>query len=587
MSHRQAYTSSSRKLVLAFDVGTTYSGISYSILDPGQIPEIRGVTRFPLQEKSGGDSKIPTIIYYDQAGIVRAVGAEALKEGIEDEAEDQLWNKAEWFKLHLRPETESTRHIHEKIPPLPPNKSVVDVFGDFLGYLFQCAKVYIEETHAGGVDLWASVKNSIEFVLTHPNGWEGAQQSKMRDAAIFAGLVPNTREGRARVTFVTEGEASLYFCIQSGLTNDAIRDGEGVLIVDAGGGTIDISAYRRAIPDKGDIFEEIAPPQCHFHGSIFVTHHARVFLEELLQGSRFFDDVPHITKCFDKTTKLSFRNSDEPQYIKFGTARDRDPNLGIRSGQLKLSGLDVSTFFEPSIECIMKGIVEQCAIAHGEITSVFLVGGFAASNWLFARLNESLQSLGMNFCRPDSHVNKAVADGAISFRLDHSVRVRVSKLTYGIQINIPYDPGNPEHVRRHSTSYVEYSGQRRIRGAFGTILSKNTQVSETKEFRKPYSREAGSADEFSSLDVKIKCYRGAQDTPEWMDINSELYTTVCRVQAGNLQHLARKCEAFGTVYYKVNYDVVLFLGFTELTAHIAWEENGIERMSPATIVYDA
>ena len=33
------------KLVLAFDIGTTYSGISYCILERGQVPEVLGVTR--------------------------------------------------------------------------------------------------------------------------------------------------------------------------------------------------------------------------------------------------------------------------------------------------------------------------------------------------------------------------------------------------------------------------------------------------------------------------------------------------------------------------------------------------------------
>ena len=45
MISRQPYHGARRKLVLAFDVGTTYSGISYSILDPGEVPEIKGVTR--------------------------------------------------------------------------------------------------------------------------------------------------------------------------------------------------------------------------------------------------------------------------------------------------------------------------------------------------------------------------------------------------------------------------------------------------------------------------------------------------------------------------------------------------------------
>jgi hypothetical protein len=45
MISRQPYHGSRRGLVLAFDVGTTYSGISYSLLDPGEVPQIKGVTR--------------------------------------------------------------------------------------------------------------------------------------------------------------------------------------------------------------------------------------------------------------------------------------------------------------------------------------------------------------------------------------------------------------------------------------------------------------------------------------------------------------------------------------------------------------
>ena len=33
------------KLVVAFDIGTTFSGITYCILQSGQVPEILGVTR--------------------------------------------------------------------------------------------------------------------------------------------------------------------------------------------------------------------------------------------------------------------------------------------------------------------------------------------------------------------------------------------------------------------------------------------------------------------------------------------------------------------------------------------------------------
>ena len=68
-----------------------------------------------------------------------------------------------------------------------------------------------------------TLADRTDFVLTHPNGWEGAQQSMMRTAAVQAGLIPDNQEGHSHLSFVTEGEASLHFCIQSGLTNDAIK----------------------------------------------------------------------------------------------------------------------------------------------------------------------------------------------------------------------------------------------------------------------------------------------------------------------------------------------------------------------------
>jgi hypothetical protein len=126
------------------------------------------------------------------------------------------------FKLHLRPKTTSSAGVTHSLPALPENKTIIDLFADFMRYLYACTKAYIQETHANGADLWASLESvgRIEFVLSHPNGWEGAQQGQMRTAAIQAGLIPNTSEGRGRVHFVTEGEASLHFCIQSGLMPD-------------------------------------------------------------------------------------------------------------------------------------------------------------------------------------------------------------------------------------------------------------------------------------------------------------------------------------------------------------------------------
>jgi len=215
-----------------------------------------------------------------------------MKEGIYETAEDEQWVKAEWyvfifclvgcfhskirFKLHLRSRVGAGRQVANEIPPLPLNKTVVEVFADFMAYLLECASSYIQDTHANGADLWASVKDQIDFVLSHPNGWEGTQQGEMRKAAILAKLVPDTPAGHARLSFVTEGEASLHFAVQNGLPIGAMKDGDGVVIVDAGGGTIDISSYSKNVGEAKDTFEEVAAPQCQTFQSFFLlfkSHH--------------------------------------------------------------------------------------------------------------------------------------------------------------------------------------------------------------------------------------------------------------------------------------------------------------------------
>lgn len=93
----------------------------------------------------------------------------------------------------------------------------MQILADFLEYLFECAKTYIEESHANGRDMWISFEDNIDFVLSHPNGWEGPQQAQIREAATLAKLVPDTPEGQARIQLVTEGEASLHYCLESRL----------------------------------------------------------------------------------------------------------------------------------------------------------------------------------------------------------------------------------------------------------------------------------------------------------------------------------------------------------------------------------
>jgi hypothetical protein len=60
-SNRSPYHGTKRRLVLAFDLGTTYSGVSYAVLDPGKVPRIQTVSRSVLFYQSNIYTDYPKV----------------------------------------------------------------------------------------------------------------------------------------------------------------------------------------------------------------------------------------------------------------------------------------------------------------------------------------------------------------------------------------------------------------------------------------------------------------------------------------------------------------------------------------------
>ncbi|KAF8431023.1 hypothetical protein L210DRAFT_3561370 [Boletus edulis BED1] len=576
-----------RKLVLAFDVGTTYSGISYCILRPGEIPKIDGVTRFPGQADGHGSAKVPSILYYDTSGNVKAVGYEALSRNTMDDAEEHAWEKAEWWKLHLRPKHLASAHIKDDdLPTLPSGKSAVDILTDFIKYLFECARTHIQEHHIG-LD-WTSTKNSIEFIFSHPNGWEGAQQQKYREAIEGAGLIPRTREGRSQVHMVTEGEASLHYCI-SGLPEErADSKPQAIVIIDAGGGTIDLSAY--SVTCNPVVCEEIAPAECRLQGAVFVTRRASTLLKRKLEGSPHCnnEEIEDFTRKFDETTKLGIRSRDEAAYLTIGGLRYNNPQFNIKRGALRLSGEEATSLFYESIKAIIDAFDQQRKAFNTRLTMAFLVGGLGANDFVWSRLKSHFKEQGIDVCRPDNYINKAVANGAVIFHIDRAVKSRVARATYGVPYSPWVDESDPEHHRRRHQWRKSASGRYLVDGGFCPILLKGNQVDEQKEIRHSFCFMNRHQAEFGGEQMNIMCYRGQLPHPRWLDEDSSSFAGLGTIQA-NLSKVANNQVVqrgiSGETYYQVDFDVVAFFGSTELTAQMAWKHNGIEERTPVTIAY--
>ena len=147
-----------------------------------------------------------------------------------------------------------------------------------------------------------------------------------------------------------------------------------MLVVDAGGGTIDISSY--AVTSNTPLqVEELFQPKCQSISTSFACPITKTIPSGLLQGGEFVttrateavsgrskfhspdtlpvqpqaeklktskfhtpEDIAAFTQKFDEGLKRVFSGDTGTQYIKFGSPRDNDPDHGIRAGRLALTG---------------------------------------------------------------------------------------------------------------------------------------------------------------------------------------------------------------------------------------------------------
>lgn len=129
------------------------------------------------------------------------------------------------------------------------------------------------------------------------------------------------------------------------------------------------------------------------------------------------------------------------------------------------------------------------ALYSSILQHIVLVGGFAASDWLYQCTHNVLSKLGYIVLRPDYYVwanfqppsppfmsdsprrNKAVSDGAIHFYLGHNVHARRSKIALGADVDILYEPRNSSHIARLQNSRLNAAGER-VLASFWTLLQK-------------------------------------------------------------------------------------------------------------------
>jgi molecular chaperone DnaK (HSP70) len=330
-------------------------------------------------------------------------------------------------------------------------------------------------------------EGDIRWCVTVPAIWDQYTRDLMYKAAVEAGL-PDDPD---RLLLVQEPSVAALYCQAKG---HAVLSTPGTrfLVVDAGGGTVDISCYR--VADGGDL-SELAPATGAATGSDFLNV---AFLNEILTerfgastiGRILTERRGAIADTMDswERAKRSFSpDSDEDVIIHLsasfyaGLVREQATGRWEGSGEpmteVVVSHALVAALFDLRIEETMKCVEQQLqemraasGVSGGELA--LLVGGFAESPYLRSRLASRLAGHDVRVLVP-AQPSVAVLAGAVHYTYDKSGFASWrAPFTLGFLAALPFRPGKDPESRKK----VNAAGEARCSGRFDIFFANRAEV---------------------------------------------------------------------------------------------------------------
>ncbi|KAH7339945.1 hypothetical protein B0J17DRAFT_597337 [Rhizoctonia solani] len=589
------------KIVVGIDIGTTQSAVSLTYLVKGERQEIHRILKWPGQGEQDQGAKIPTVIWYNlETKKAELFGAEALSRDGRNTAEDNRWFLAKHFKLHLQPQ--DLRKDHLKLDPLPHGIPLAQIYSDFLGYLLKHTKAFVEKRISLGKQIWEKHKSTMEVVIAHPNGWGTPEQAFLRKAAIDSGFV-GSHKASSQVQFVTEAEASIHYCVHHSSLSDKLQPGTNLIVCDAGGSTVDTTLYSIISTTPVLQLREARISDSIQLGGIFINMEFEAFMRKALKNlglsSTQVDDFAAAgIEDFENFSKRNFAglvgspNNSEYTSIRVAATsfnQNSTAQIKIHRGCLKVPTPTINRCFDVCVKPILSSVGEQ--LKNQTVQHVLLVGGFGDSPYLHKQFASRFGSHGREVVFANDSTSKAVADGAVIWNTLCSVVSRSPRRSFGIICAIPYFPWSKIPGAKKRTAYIGPQGIPMIPGKWVQMVKKGVPVDAEAIFREEYEHTTEEPNPTSlSLSMELFNYSG-DDEPTWAwdkkNILSSKFKEVCTITAElyNIEGALTKETGFtGIDYWSLTVEVCISFGTTELQAHLEWEQNGVKRIGPATVV---
>nr|XP_057913268.1 heat shock 70 kDa protein 12A isoform X3 [Doryrhamphus excisus] len=509
-------------VVVAIDFGTTSSGYAYAFTKEPEC--IHTMRRWEGGDPGVSNQKTPTTILLTPDRKFHSFGYAARDFYHDlDPGESKHWLYLEKFKMKLH--TTANLSINTDLQAANGKRvKALDIFAYALAFFKEQALKELSDQTGCEFD-----NNDVRWVITVPAIWKMPAKQFMREAAYKSGLV--SRENPEQLIIALEPEAASIYCrklrlhqmvdlsnqstqngvsptdnVGSTMTQASPGHGDRYVVVDCGGGTVDLTVHQIRLPEGHlkELYKASGGP----YGSLGIDYEFEKLLCQIF-GQDFIDQFKikrpaawvDLMIAFESRKRAAAPGRTNPLNINlpfsfidyYKKFRGHSVEHALRKsnvdfvkwssqGMLRMSPDAMNSLFKPTIDHIIQHLNELFEKPEvSNIKFLFLVGGFAESPLLQQAVQNMLHGRSRIIIPHD--VGLTILKGAVLFGLDPGIiKVRRSPLTYGVGVLNRFVEG-----KHPSEKLLVKDGTRWCTDVFDTFISADQSVALGELVKRSYT----------------------------------------------------------------------------------------------------
>eukprot|EP01083_Nonionella_stella_P312685 1119270_1 len=428
------------------------------------------------------------------------------------------------------------------------------VFCAVFKHLQKQAKSYLKRNKLSRGLFKTLTDKDWQWIITVPAIWNDASKYKMRQWAIDAGLIDPGVEGQCKIVYepdcaslalqyeINDNKSRIGTTDETPHSHTTFTRGDKYILVDAGGGTVDIACHE-ILGQNGEYgVKEILAPSGGPWGSTFIDDQFEALLHEVFGEERmsdfseenanvhtallhnfqqakeaFFGQDKHnvripfdfIDFMQDKLEETTSEKEDIETFVSSQTTFGESNLLSLSAEYLEIDKKGWEIMFnhvvEPIIDHIHKLLAEPKLMRNCKY--LCLAGGLSSSPYFQSKMTEmfgSKSKYGMDVIIPNRPI-LSVVEGAAYFGITPNyIKARVLRYTYGLCVTLTksraVSNGVPSDYIEKNEYYDHYNNCWRVENCFQIFARQNKEI-HTGQIITKHGRRQNLEDEATEIQI--------------------------------------------------------------------------------------